>query len=78
MTFSRSITKQPASSLEFKYFYSILQMSFCGPRQKWGERPFSAGIKHFEKFSDFFKTLLATLLQLNYKPLFWTWASPSW
>ena len=43
MTFSRSITKQPASTLKFQYFYSILQMNFCGPRQKRGERPFSAG-----------------------------------
>ena len=42
-TFSHSITKQPASTLEFQYFYSILQMNFCGPRQKREERPFSTG-----------------------------------
>ena len=43
ITFSHSITKQPASTLEFQYFYSILQMNFCKPRQKREERPFSAG-----------------------------------
>ena len=43
VTFSHSITKQPASTLEFQYFYSILQMNFCEPRQKREERPFSAG-----------------------------------
>ena len=43
MTFSHFITKQSASILEFQYFYSVLQMNFCEPRQKREERPFSAG-----------------------------------
>ena len=68
MTFSHSIPKQPARTLEFQYFYSVLQMNFCEPRQKREERPFSAGssraragpwqcvlVKHFAKFPDFFE-----------------------
>ena len=43
MTFSHLIAKQPASTLEFQYFYCILQINFCEPRQKQEERPFSAG-----------------------------------
>ena len=43
MTFSHFITKQPASILEFQYFYSVLQMNFCEPRQKREERRFSTG-----------------------------------
>ena len=31
------------STLEFQYFYSILQMNFREPRQEREERPFSAG-----------------------------------
>ena len=43
ITFSHFITKQPASTLEFQYFYSILQMNFYKSRQKQEEGPFFAG-----------------------------------
>ena len=70
-TFSHSIAKQPAWTLEFQYFYSILQMNFCEPRQKTGRAPFlrwhllrldrpmtcgNAYVKHFTKFPNFFET----------------------
>ena len=38
MTFSHLIIKQPASALEFQYFYCISQINFCEPRQKRDER----------------------------------------
>ena len=46
MTFSHSITKQPASTLEFQYFYFILQINFCKPRQRREERHFFAGTSY--------------------------------
>ena len=42
ITFSHFITKQPASTLEFQYFYSILQMNFCEPRKKNRKSTFSS------------------------------------
>ena len=42
-TVSHSLTKQPASTLESQFFYSIFQINSCEARQKQKERPFSAG-----------------------------------
>ena len=69
-TFPHPITKHPASTLEFQYLYSILQIDFCEPGQKQEKRPFprwhllclgrpmtcgNAYVKHFVKFPDFLR-----------------------
>ena len=76
MTSLHSITKQPALTLEFHYFYSILQMNFCEPWQKREKRNFFTGtscgraglwpvvtrtLSTSQSFQTFWDTMLATL-----------------
>ena len=65
-SFAHPITKPPASTLEFKNFYSYFAKYFCDPQTKTRKTcppqlvpPVACGnayVKHLAKFSDFFET----------------------